>query len=377
MQIAGYEVQKITKYLPNTGTYSASTTLSPLDVPREGIITEVQVRMHATATLTATAPQDSTRRVLDTLRIAGDNITFLGLDAGGGTATQLGRLLALLNQFDCGGAATRANVADIGTTGFDQCFVFHPGSNPKDPFDVSAGIPASKLATLQATIGCPAATACDANATLTGTYLLTISEVLGWPIFPNMMQPVGYTQVWSPDGNYASWGKLIDVPAGSWLRRIIIMVQDQTPTNPWRTDALVTGLSLSLPKTSQTFLQAYVLDLKAMMSRRYRNALSVEDGILGATAGAPPSARPGFSGAAFMPLGFYIIDLRDYFDPNWGMNLIADPRTGAPFQSGDVKLGITYAGYVGLQAVYIYWDLFQPVNPKYVSPRDVAGKYIV
>ena len=74
-------MEKITKNVVTRSTWAASSDLTPVDLPREGLITEVGIRAEiTTAALTATAVADGMRRVIQNLKIQGDGgHTYLGL----------------------------------------------------------------------------------------------------------------------------------------------------------------------------------------------------------------------------------------------------------------------------------------------------------
>jgi hypothetical protein len=345
-------MQKIRERLTSTGTWSASVTLSGIDLPRTGLITELRLRAYMTATLTATAVADATRRALDGITVSGDNLTFWGLTGN----IALGVLWALLNLADRGVSGLGANT-DVAATTFNQSFVFHPGSYPHLPFDTSVVIPAKKLSSLQAKIVTPAAAVTDAAGNITaGTYYLEADTVKNLPP-KQLFMPAGYAFAWNQDANYASFGKEIDVPGGSYLRRIIILSLDDTATVPARADDEIGGVKVFLPKKSTTIMESNWEDLKYATALRYGIRGDLEGQALGAVA----TTRPGYNGAANLPAGFAIIDFRDFVDPvenplgtAFGLNLIGN-------QNGDVKLGLTITNRAAGDATIIYYDMVQPV----------------
>ncbi len=346
-------MQRTTERNVTTRAWAAGATLQGIDQPQSGVITEIRVRANITATLTATAVADATKRVLDGLQIVGDNITFLGLTGN----VALGILLSLLNQADHKVPGLHANT-DVGATGFNHSFMFHPGSMPGNRFDMSAVIPAKKLSNIQAIINAPAAAVTDAAGNITaGTYSIEVDHVKNVPISRGMMMPAGFVQVWNQDANYASFGKEIDIPAGSYLRRIVILSLDNTAVTPLRADDEIGGVKLFLPKASRTVIESNWEDLKYATARRYGIVGDSEPTVLGAIA----TTRPGYNGAMHMPAGFAIIDLRDYVDPSenplgplYGLNLVGK-------QQGDAKLGLTITNRAAGDATIIYWDLVQPI----------------
>jgi len=357
-------MQKITERLTTTSAWAASSTLAGVDLPRTGFITELRIRAKITATLTATANPDGPRRVLDGLQIAGDNRTFLGLTGN----INLGTLLALMNLADYGVSGLHANL-DVDATSFDQSYVFHPGSYPRNRFDTSVVIPARALAQLQVKVNAPAATVVDANGEITaGTYYYEVDVVKDLPITKNTMMPAGYPMVWSNDANYPAFGKEIDVPAGGYLRRIVIMALDDTATAPLRKDDQITGVKLYMPKSSKVVIESNWEELKAATARRYGIVGDAEPVALGAI----DTTRPGYNGAMHLPAGFVIIDLRDYVDasenplgPVYGLNLIGG--NGYTPQTGDFKLGLTIENQTPGDKTIIFWDIVVPVDPTWIG----------
>lgn len=341
-----------------TSTWVASSDLTPVNLPKEGLITEVGIRADITATLTATAVADCTKRVIQNLKIQGDGgRAYLGM-----SGEQIPRLLNFLNECEHGCPFLHAPT-DVGATEFKQSFVFHPGSNPKDPFDMSVVIPAQALATLQILLSTTAAAVTDAAGVITaGTFYYWINQVLGIPVPRGIMTPMGSTLVWPADATYSDYSKKIEVPGGAWLRRILILVQDETATVPVRKDDQVTGLKLELPKAPMDIIEATWEDLKVLTAKRYGLSQWEQEGVLGAVA----TTRPGYDGQAILPAGLVIIDLRDFagydglFHPIYGMNL-------TKFQTGDVKLGLTIGSRTAGDDVIIYWDQLVPVEEVYVG----------
>jgi len=350
---------KNSKRVVTTGTWAASSDLTPVDLPREGLITEIIVRAVITATLTATALSDATKRVIQNLKIQGDGgRTYLGL-----SGEQSLRLLNFMNMCDFGNEFVSPGgvltTVDVGSTSFEQYFVFHCGSNPKDPFDLTAAIPAKALSTLQLLLTTTAAAVTDANGAITaGTYYYQINQVLDVPIPAGLMCPLGSTLVWAHDANYSDYSKKFDVPAGAWLRRIVMLVQDATATTPLRKNDEVTGVKLELPKSANKEVGAWLWqNLLAETAKIYGlHGSSQSEAALGAIA----TTRPGYNATPFIPHGLAIIDLRKYFHPIYGMDL-------TKYQTGDVKLGLTVENYAAGDDTLIYWDQVQPVETAYVG----------
>jgi hypothetical protein len=345
----------VIKRLTASSTWGASSDLTPIDRPREGLITEIKIRANITATLTATALDDFFRRVIQNIRILGDGgRAFLGM--GG---TQMSVMLSLLNEMVYGGQTIHSNGAgialagvDVGSTSFISEFVFHPGSNPQDPFDTTVVIPASALSTLQALITTTAAAVTDANGVITaGTYNYEVNEVLGIKPSRGMMTPMGSTLTYAHTANFTDFGYKIDMPAGAWLRGILICVRDDTATVPRRKDDEVTHIRIERPKRGDYILEQSIYEAKSTMVSRFRSRNVAGDvGPIGAIATIRPAPTSGLDN---IPAGFVYIDLRPFGHPMYGLDL-----TGA--QTGDYKLAMTIANFAAGDATTIYWDQLVP-----------------
>lgn len=344
-------MQKITRKLVTTGTWEASAALTPVDLPREGLITEIGIRAHMTiadTTFAALRQPDGLRRILEAIRIEGDGgHAYLGLEA-----EQMSRILSLWNtyEFNCG------MTSFLDTDAEDILFVFHPGSNPKDPFDMSAVIPARALSTLQAKLTTGICDIIDdvgagTNEITAGTFYYYIHEVLDVPTPAGIMTPLGTAKkINYGTTTYSAYSLEDDVPTGAWLRRIFILVQDAGSTgyDLLRKDDEVTQIKLKLPKAAMAQIELEWLDLKMDCAK---------------TAGVSCVPLQGVDAEVenmCIPDGWAIIDLRKYFHPLYGANL-----TG--YQAGDVKLGMTTVGATAGDDIILYYDQLQPVEAQYVG----------
>ncbi len=345
-------MEKITKRVIPTRAYVASSDLDPIDLPKEGLITEVRLRIDGVQTsglASATVAIDGFKKIIQNLKIQGDGgRTYLGL-----SMEQAARLLCFLNEAEFGSTFLSPRLVD-GATAFQQSLVFHPGSNPKDPFDLSAVIPARALSTLQALITPAANTVLDSADTtaITTRFEMEINEVLEVPVPAGIMTPLGSSRFLNPGATgYSDFSYETDVPTGAWLRRIILLVQTEGAV---RADDILTALKLKLPKAARAQIEADFEDLKVSTAKRYGmgGALSHIDVAAAAAEGHwIPEVRAGFA----------ILDLRDYFHPIWGANL-------TEYNVGDVKLGMTIAagGNAG-DDVLLYFDQLMPVESQYVG----------
>jgi hypothetical protein len=337
-------MRKTTVKVNDYSTYSASADLTAIKLPREGLVTEIGVRFACTmngSTLAAAVQPDGLRRGIQNLKIEGDGgKAFLGL-----SGEQAARILALWNLYDH--RASFNTLLDAITEHFT--WIFHPGSNPLDPFDMSAAIPASALSTFQSLLTCPAAAVVDDTQTISsGYYYYWVHEVLDVKTPAGLMVPQGSTLTYAHDSNYSDFSKEIDIPAGAFLRRIFILVQDETGTRPVRADDEVTGVRVSMARTGQNMMSARWEDLKADNAARF--------GVLGAQFQVADSA----TGHMGIPDGFAVIDFRKYADPIYGLDLRG-------YQTGDLKLGLTIENYTSGDDTLIYFDQLAPVDPVYVG----------
>jgi hypothetical protein len=330
-------VGKITERITDTGTWAASSDLTPIDLPKDGLITQVGIRFAVTMSAAMTAVQDDgLRRAIEGLSIEGEGRTYLSL-----SGEQSGRLLAVANLLDFGTLSSLA----LGTTEH-LTWIFHPGSMPRNPFDTSVVIPAQDHGTLQVKISTGAAADIDDTATISsGTYYLWIDKVTEVPKVngrtPNLMVPDNSTQVLAHDANYSNYSWEKDVPVGGFLRRIIILVQDDTATRPVRADDEITGVRIRLPKTGRTIFTSAWEDLKARTAARYgyKGAVWQQDDVT--------------TGSFAMLDGVAVIDFRDFDHPLYGLDLRG-------FNTGDVKLGLTVENYTSGDDTLIWYDKLVP-----------------
>lgn len=355
-------MDKIKKRLTASSTWAASTDMTPIDLPREGLITEITIRANITATLTAAAYDDFWRRVIQNIKIQGDGgHSYLGM-----SGDQMSRILSLWNEIEglgptlhSTGAGEPLAAVDVGSTVFKSVFKIHPGSNPRDPFDLSAAIPARALSTLQALLTTTAAAVTDAAGAITAaTFNYEVCEVLGVPVPRGLMTPLGSTLAYAHTANYSDFSYDIDIPAGAFLRSIIMQMNDDTATVSRRKDDEVTGVKIKKPKSGNFILEQNIYELKqAMMTRCGCRGIAGDVGPIGAIA----TIRPGpTANLNIVPAGFVIIDLREFGHPIYGLDLRG-------YQTGDFKLGLTIENYAAGDDTQIYWDQLLPVSEEYVG----------
>ncbi len=320
-----------------TSTWVASTDLADIALLREGLITEIKIRANVTpsAALTAVQP-DGLTRIIQNLKIEGDGgHSFYNF--GG---EQFGRLMSLLTAYYFGTPLiSLQNAATAQIT-----WILHPGSNPRNPYDTTAVIPAKNLAALVAKLTTTANSVIDDTVTLSSAiFNYQISQVMDMGVDINMKVPLGTSQTVTGDATYTGFGKIIDAPTGNWLRRIFILAQDETATRPIRKDDEITEVKLYSSK--RTFIEANWEDLKTEWFKDARMA------------GYPFQVADTITGHQSIPDGLVVIDLRkmvgEDFSPMWGLNL------KPPVQAGAVKLGLTIGAYTSGDDYLIYWDCLQ------------------
>ncbi len=353
-------IKKITKTLTAYSTWAASSDLTPVVLPTDGLITEITIRANITATLTAAAYDDWFRRVIQNIRIEGDSSrAFLGM-----AGTQMSTVLSLFNEVTSGaptlvsnGAGIALSAPDVGSTAFKSIFKIHPGSIKNDPFDTTAVIPAIFLSNLQASLTTTAAAVTDAAGPISaGTFNYEVNMILGTrDELRNycVMQPVGATLVHNHSGDFSAYSDDIDIPGGAFLRSIIMRVTDDTATVPRRKNDEVTGLAIKKSLDSTMLLQQSIYEAQMSMAQRFGcPGVAGDVGPIGAIA----TIRPGpVSLQSMLPAGFVIIDLRPYDHPVYGLDL-------RNYKTGDLKLGLTVENYAAGDATTIYWDQLLPIN---------------
>ena len=344
-----------------TNTWAASTDMTPIDIPREGLITEITIRGLITATLTAAAYYDWFRRSLQNIKIEGDGRSFLGM-----SGTQMGVPLSLWGELrhnmptlSSNGAGIALAAPDVGSATHVAVWKFHPGSNPRDPFDTTAVIPARALSTLQAKLTTAAAAVTDAAGAITAAvYSYEINQVLETRVESGLMTPIGSTLAYAHTANYSDFSYDIDIPAGAFLRSIVLVHRDDTATVCRRKSDEVTGIKIKKPKTGDYLLEQNIFELQAAMCARYGwQGTNGDIGPIGAIA----TIRPGpESLQCMLPAGFEVIDLRPFGHPLYGLDLRG-------YQTGDFKLGLTIENYAAGDSTTIYWDQLLPVESVYVG----------
>jgi len=355
----------LTDYL----TFSASSTVS-MDLPRDGVITEIEfdVRTTPSKTLVGVA-EDAFGRLLNVLTIVGPGeSTFFGVTDA--------RMLHWLSQF----TNQQAAFDDITGSGeIHALYRVHFGSFPykadgtPNHYDMSAGIPANttdrgQLSSLKLRWTCPANTAFDCGtspSTVSTAYIYTtVYEVLNSPSpqFEPHMEEVD----WPVDATHSALGKKWDVPTGYYIRRLLMLVNDETAlaagtgSGSVRKDDEVTRIALQLPKDGDRNvfnIDQWEAKLNGAMPSRifYGDTYCIYTGV---SAAATTTA----TGRIGVPVGVYNIDFRKYADTSInpmgevaGMDMLTK-------QPGDVKLAVTIGTYADGDDVKLLWDELKPLR---------------
>lgn len=341
-------------------TWAASTDVQE-DISASGAITRIVLKanINGSATVAGAIQPDGLWRVIQNLKITGSGgKNYLGM-----SGEQMGRLLHLLNSYDF---PMVAPLHDILSDPTYAIFILHFGSRPQDmfgrdnPFDLSAFIPAWDETELKLTWTTTANDVVDDTVTLaSGDMEATIYEVLGteaeireemirqgvglYPaggggLLPMGLVPVSSTKAYAHDADYSDLSSEHNVPTGAYMRRIVLLVQDDTGTRPVRADDEVTRVGIKLPVGNRRLVD---LDWRTLVysQGRAQDLMVADDGVTGAV----------MATAA----GFGIIDLRQFGDPDLGLNLL-------PYKGGDVKLGMTIANYASGDDTMIFYDQLEP-----------------
>jgi hypothetical protein len=330
-------------------TWAASTVVSQ-DIKATGAITRMHLRFNITpsGSLVAAGAPDGVWRVFDSLTLKGNG----GVNYFSMGDQQISRMLHLANMYDkvLPGVGRHA----LATPNSYE-YIIHFGSRPFLPcgrpnvFDMSAFVPAFDDTGIKLELGCTANDVMDAAITISaGSMTVTLFEVLGnkGDILAEMHRQ-GIRQPMVPSSNYYSYAhtgtfadvsKDIDVPAGSFLRRIGILVQDDTATRPLRVDDEVTEVALKLPVGNQ---RVFFDDFPSMVLSQAPNQsdLVINQGVTG--------------GALVTSPGFAFVDLRQQADPDYGLDM-------RQLKTGDIKLGVTIGTYAAGDDSFYWFDQLRP-----------------
>lgn len=335
---------KTAKTLVETATWGASAD-KQIELPNSGAITRLIIHTEFTVTACLAADTNATLaqwRPIQSLKIeGGGGKAYVGL-----VGDQMGRILHLLNVLDFPGKAFNRG---MGTNTIFADYILHFGSRPRDlygrdnPYDLTAFIPAVDETNLKLTwTTTQAADVCDTAVDITaGTMTVSVFEVLGLPSMRGMV-PVSSTEWYAHTANKSDLSAQFDIPTGAFLRRIVMLSQDDTAIGSGgalQASDQLTKAGLLLPKENRRLIE---------LSYDALTCLHGIDMIPAMTA----------AGAVTKPIdarqeGFMVMDLRQIGHKDYGLDLRA-------YQTGDVKLGLTIAAYAAGDDTLIWYDTLQP-----------------
>lgn len=363
-------VRKVEETQTETGTWAADSGGISTDLIKNGAITRIKATAEVTPSgggLAGANQPNGLFRVVQNLRIAGGSHTYFTLPAD--DAAMGGVLLHYLNQYDGFGLGhTDASVAAPSRTYSPVTFVYHCGSRPKDKygrdnkFDLTAFIPSTLESRLTAVWVTSGNDVMDDTITISSAVMrYTVSTVLGAEA--DLLQEMAHQEVMTPPGVKAmipAWTAEVfqhtatasdysgerNVPTGGWLKRIVIVEQDDTATRSVRAQDEVTGVAIKLAKDGSHLLRVFVDQMLASLPPG--SVLEADDAALDFGVHAPE--------------GIFIIDLRphvSYASPagrDYGLDL-----TRYNIGSGDVKLGLTITNYTAGDDSLIVYENYLPI----------------
>jgi hypothetical protein len=239
--------------LVETLDYAASQTRS-IALERVGLITDIELRMRfqTDCTDTPTIKEDALARIIKGMAIK---------DGQGHTwwACGDGRQLHWLNYLQFQGQVRMDTPPTSGTNNISEAlWHIHFGTNPLNPYDPTAGIPALELQQLALEIAWGSATdLAAANLTIdSGTVYVTPSTILGGPeyntIRPAILLPMVRFQKYDIASALGELGVQLTLPAGSMLRKTLVIVTDADDTRmvtPTDSDVTEVGYIKALENT--------------------------------------------------------------------------------------------------------------------------------
>lgn len=335
----------VSKSITETAAWAASGN-KQIELPNEGLITRIVLDLSLTVTACLAADTNTT---LHSYR----PIQGLKIEGGGGRsyfsmsgAEQMGRLLHFVNRLDFPGRSFERGMA---TNTIYGSFMLHFGSRPRDlygrdnPFDLTAFIPAKDETNLKLTWETTqAADICDTAIDISaGTLTAHVFEVLDTPHTRGMV-PISSTEFYAHTANKSDLGAQFDVPTGCFLRRILILSQDDTAISsggPLVAADEISKAGLLLPKENRRLIELNY-DAMACLNGFERDQVQTAAGAV---------TKPGVARQE----GFLVMDMRQYGHKDYGLDL-------RRYQTGDVKLGLTIANYASGDDTIIFYDTVQP-----------------
>jgi len=315
--------------------YSASSTKT-LDIPETGYITELLLllELYVTPSSIVSAAEDALAKILDSIKItAAGGKNYFTVDDGRQALYHAyhqyqGQLLHDALPSAGGDATTVRMIIPI-----------HFGLDPFDPFDKSIVVPAAELSNLQLSVTWGSASDLGTGYTVTAASSriraivreLTLergeTREMIWPGGINV--PLFESRSLSLTTTYSNLGKTDDVPVGSMLHSVLVLVADSSND---RTDTEVTEFGTKYPKLA---LEEYRIDnmyaLKAMNRKQFL--------LPGTLVGQPSSWLSDLTGC-------FLFRFEEITGRAIGMDL-------STAMTGDVKLGFTIS--TGSGTIYLLY----------------------
>lgn len=364
-------LRKVQESQTDTGAWAASSAGISTDILRNGPITEIRATVELTpsATLGGANQPDGLWRMIQNLSIQGGSRTYMTLPSK--TEPVGGTLLHYMNRYDGYGLGHPISVITAPQRTFTPItFIMHCGVRPRDkwghlnPFDASGFIPATQENRLRAVWVTAGDSVVDDTVNITSAVMrFTLSSLLGseedilaemmeqevrLPAGARAMVPEWSSEIYSHTGTFSDYTAERNVPTGAFLRRIVIVEQDDTTTEGrgLRAGDEVTGVAVKMAKDGTVLARVTVEQMLSDFPPG--NVLEADDAALD------------FGG--FTANGIFVVDLARHVGPQlggnreYGLNLM-----GQGISVGDVKLGFTVTVYASGDASAILYERLVPI----------------
>lgn len=281
-----------------TLAWAGDTTIAD-DVERVGFITRVDIGIEITpsATLTGDNAIDGLFRLIQNFRIVGGSHVYMTLPAD--DACLGGTLLHYKSQLDGFGYGHRdGGIAAPQSVVTPMVYPVHFGTRPfaqghENPFDLSAFIPAAHESQLRMEWTTSGNDVMDASVTITSAVLrLTIHRVSGTPdeiaaemqnqgvVLPSGasgMVPAWTATIDSPTATTTDFdARVVNLPTGGYLKRILVGIQDATATRSIRASDELTRWSINSVRTNERLYQTFLMN--ELAKRLFGSNLTLDSG---------------------------------------------------------------------------------------------------
>ena len=331
-----------------------------------GIITELRFTAEITpsATLTGANQPDALNRLVQNLEVVGSSQDYFTLPGEDGCHG--GTMLHELNKIDGFGVGHPSGsvTAPVAQAHIPMTWVLHPGSRPEDRFDLSAAIPAGMEGQLRIKWTTSGNDVMDDTVTIASAVgRVEINRItadspgeilaeMQRQAVPNAQMNKLMTPLWSAlieehSGQTTDFSGATDsLPAGTYIKRIAVLTQDATADRPVRSADQITRIQLRDTRRRVPVFQ--------YRTQALTNALGPADQV------EADDAAIDFQGHA--PQGIFVLDLRQYGNKLYGMNLMNG------IGNGDFELGYIIASQAAGDDRLV---LFERVLPAMVDFNEV------